>query len=121
MPNQSPTSTMSSMNSPLNHRVAKQPSETAPKLDRLAQQNLECVFFLVPAFLPALICSANFACSLFLSGNFADAEIVCQETTWKVHKLILRTRCPWFEKAFGSNWKVRSDTLSDLVGTLADL
>lgn len=44
---------------------------------------------------------------LLKSGNFADAEIVCNETKWKVHKLILRSRCPWFEKAFKNDWQVK--------------
>ncbi|KAL2286135.1 hypothetical protein FJTKL_07349 [Diaporthe vaccinii] len=37
---------------------------------------------------------------LLESGNFSDAEIVCKGETWKVHSLILRSRCIWFDKAF---------------------
>lgn len=37
---------------------------------------------------------------LFETGNFADATIVCGDRTWKVHKLILSSRCKWFKAAF---------------------
>ncbi|KAG8158237.1 hypothetical protein KVR01_011998 [Diaporthe batatas] len=40
---------------------------------------------------------------LFESGNFADATIVCGDRTWKVHKLILSSRCKWFKAAFYGN------------------
>ncbi|KAG6360902.1 hypothetical protein INS49_011970 [Diaporthe citri] len=55
----------------------------ATDLDRLAKQNLD----------------------LLESGNFADVEIICQGRTWKVHKVILQSRCRWFEKAFENNWQ----------------
>lgn len=50
--------------------------------------------------------TSNVDYSLLKSGNFADAEIFCNGMTWKVHKLILRSRCRWFEKAFDKNWEV---------------
>jgi hypothetical protein len=42
---------------------------------------------------------------LLESGNLADAEIICNGRVWKVHKLILRSRCVWFEKVFANNWQ----------------
>ncbi|KAG8162598.1 hypothetical protein KVR01_008363 [Diaporthe batatas] len=42
---------------------------------------------------------------LLKSGNFADAVIICKGKTWKVHRLILRSGCVWFDKAFANNWK----------------
>jgi hypothetical protein len=44
--------------------------------------------------------------SLFESGYFADATIVCGDRTWKVHKLILGSRCKWFKAAFFGNMAV---------------
>ncbi|KAK2609398.1 hypothetical protein N8I77_002895 [Diaporthe amygdali] len=43
---------------------------------------------------------ANDDIHLLESGNFADATIVCGDRTWKVHKLILGSRCKWFQIAF---------------------
>lgn len=42
--------------------------------------------------------------SLWGETTFADCEIVCNGTTWRCHKLILMTRCPFFRKAFSGNW-----------------
>lgn len=43
---------------------------------------------------------ANADIRLFESGNLADATIVCGDRTWKVHKIILSSRCKWFKAAF---------------------
>lgn len=43
---------------------------------------------------------------LFESGNLADATIVCGDRTWKVHKVILGSRCKWFKSAFYGNLAV---------------
>ncbi|KAL1855276.1 hypothetical protein Daus18300_011182 [Diaporthe australafricana] len=74
---------MGSTTPPLDPQVEEEYHDMTAKLDKLAKQNLD----------------------LLTSGNFADAEIVCQGKTWKVHRLILRSRCAWFEKAFTNSWK----------------
>lgn len=43
---------------------------------------------------------------LFETGNFADATIVCGDRTWRVHRIILGSRCKWFERAFFGNLAV---------------
>lgn len=49
---------------------------------------------------------ANADISLFGTGNFADATIVCGDRTWKVHRAILSSRCKWFKAAFFGNLEV---------------
>lgn len=49
---------------------------------------------------------------LFESGNFADATIVCGDRTWKVHKLILSSRCKWFKAAFYGNMAVSTELMA---------
>lgn len=50
--------------------------------------------------------------SLFETGNFADATIVCGDRTWKVHKAILSSRCKWFKAAFFGNLAVGAGIIS---------
>lgn len=54
---------------------------------------------------------------LLESGLYSDATITCGERTWKVHKNIIR-RCEWFKKAFNGKFKVISQTLSTIPGSL---
>lgn len=43
---------------------------------------------------------------LFDTGDLADATIVCGDRTWKVHKVIVSSRCKWFKAAFYGNMAV---------------
>lgn len=36
---------------------------------------------------------------LLETGNFADAELICGDKTFKIHKSVVCTRSVWFEKA----------------------
>lgn len=45
---------------------------------------------------------------LFESGIFADATVVCGDRTWKVHKVIVGSRCKWFRGAFYGKLAVSS-------------
>lgn len=56
---------------------------------------------------------------LFETGNFADATIVCGDRTWKVHKLILSSRCKWFKAAFHGNLAV--STFLSVLGVYSNL
>lgn len=49
---------------------------------------------------------ANVDIRLFETGNLADATIVCADRTWKVHKVIVSSRCKWFETAFYGKFAV---------------
>lgn len=49
---------------------------------------------------------ANVDVRLFETGNLADATIVCGDRTWKVHKVIVSSRCRWFETAFYGKFAV---------------
>ncbi|KAI5925389.1 BTB/POZ protein [Camillea tinctor] len=42
---------------------------------------------------------------LMISGRLADVEVKCRDRTWKLHRLILATRCPWFDKALNGEFK----------------
>ncbi|KAH8753337.1 hypothetical protein F5883DRAFT_575314 [Diaporthe sp. PMI_573] len=47
---------------------------------------------------------ANADICIFESGNPADATFVCGDRVWKVHKIILSSRCKWFKAAFYGNF-----------------
>ncbi|KAK7745813.1 hypothetical protein SLS53_002530 [Cytospora paraplurivora] len=49
---------------------------------------------------------------LFESGFLSDAQVICKERTWNVHKLILCGRSTWFKKALTGGW---SETASSKV------
>lgn len=36
---------------------------------------------------------------LLETGNFADAELICGDKTFKIHKSVVCTRSVWFERA----------------------
>ncbi|KAI0130430.1 hypothetical protein BJ170DRAFT_720572 [Xylariales sp. AK1849] len=42
---------------------------------------------------------------LLESGMFADVKVICAERTWDIHKSIICTRCPYFQKAFGGDFE----------------
>lgn len=44
---------------------------------------------------------------LLETGNFADAEIICQGKTFKIHKAVVCTRSVWFDKALNGPFEVR--------------
>ncbi|KAI5924420.1 hypothetical protein F4810DRAFT_665422 [Camillea tinctor] len=48
---------------------------------------------------------------LFKSGAFADVTVTCKDKTWKLHKAIICSRCPFFQKAFGENLNAETNTL----------
>ncbi|RYP53831.1 hypothetical protein DL768_001282 [Monosporascus sp. mg162] len=41
---------------------------------------------------------------LLTSGNFSDVEVRCGDKSWKLHKLILSSRCAWFDKALNGEF-----------------
>ncbi|RYO90671.1 hypothetical protein DL766_006160 [Monosporascus sp. MC13-8B] len=41
---------------------------------------------------------------LLASGNLSDVEIRCRDKSWKLHKLILSSRCTWFDKALNGKF-----------------
>lgn len=43
---------------------------------------------------------------LFETGILADATVICEDRTWKVHKVIVSSRCKWFETAFYGKFAV---------------
>lgn len=43
---------------------------------------------------------------LLATGNFADAEIICGDKTFKIHKSVVCTRSVWFEKALTGGFEV---------------
>ncbi|KAI1641163.1 hypothetical protein F4809DRAFT_636933 [Biscogniauxia mediterranea] len=44
--------------------------------------------------------------SLMTSGRFSDVKIICGTRTWMLHRVILTTRCLWFDKALNGEFKV---------------
>lgn len=44
---------------------------------------------------------------LLETENFADAEIICQGKTFKIHKAVVCTRSVWFDKALNGPFEVR--------------
>ncbi|KAI0007018.1 hypothetical protein F4779DRAFT_619991 [Xylariaceae sp. FL0662B] len=43
--------------------------------------------------------------SLLTSGFFSDVKVQCGAQTWKLHKVILSSRCAWFNKALNGKFK----------------
>ncbi|RYP17050.1 hypothetical protein DL765_004749 [Monosporascus sp. GIB2] len=41
---------------------------------------------------------------LLTSGNLSDVEVRCGDKSWKLHKLILSSRCAWFDKALNGKF-----------------
>ncbi|RYP28179.1 hypothetical protein DL767_007327 [Monosporascus sp. MG133] len=41
---------------------------------------------------------------LLTSGDFSDVEVRCGDKSWKLHKLILSSRCAWFDKALNGKF-----------------
>ncbi|KAI1214728.1 uncharacterized protein F4807DRAFT_466219 [Annulohypoxylon truncatum] len=35
---------------------------------------------------------------IFRSGQFSDITVICEDAKWKLHKVILVSRCPWFKR-----------------------
>lgn len=58
---------------------------------------------------------ANADICLLETGNFADATIVCADRIWNVHKIILGSRCKWFERAFFGNVAVSALTPDEIA------
>lgn len=45
---------------------------------------------------------------LLETGNFADAELICGDKNFKIHKAVVCTRSLWFEKALAGGFKASS-------------
>lgn len=58
---------------------------------------------------------ANVDIRLFETGNLADATIVCGDRTWKVHKVIVSSRCKWFETAFYGKFAVSTSPIAPWI------
>ncbi|RYP67180.1 hypothetical protein DL771_007408 [Monosporascus sp. 5C6A] len=41
---------------------------------------------------------------LLTSGNFSDVVVRCGDKSWKLHRLILSSRCAWFDKALNGKF-----------------
>ncbi|RYP72574.1 hypothetical protein DL770_007954 [Monosporascus sp. CRB-9-2] len=41
---------------------------------------------------------------LLTGGNHSDVEVRCGDKSWKLHKLILSSRCAWFDKALNGKF-----------------
>ncbi|KPI39608.1 uncharacterized protein AB675_3513 [Cyphellophora attinorum] len=53
--------------------------------------------------------------SLFYNSDFSDVTIKCQAREWKLHRVILASKCDFFRAACGGQFKVRYLKLKDLV------
>lgn len=49
---------------------------------------------------------------LLETGNFADAELICGDKTFKTHKSVVCTRSVWFEKALAGGFKASTSWAS---------
>lgn len=49
--------------------------------------------------------------SLLNTGKFSDVTITCGDKVWNLHRAIICSRSQYFQKAFGSDFKVRTWTL----------
>ncbi|KAI8629166.1 hypothetical protein F5Y19DRAFT_475724 [Xylariaceae sp. FL1651] len=52
---------------------------------------------------------------LLKSGKYADVEVKCETRTWALHRLILCSRCVWFDKALNGKFKVEGTTGSVMI------
>ncbi|KAK7943490.1 uncharacterized protein PG986_012603 [Apiospora aurea] len=42
---------------------------------------------------------------LLKTGEYADLRVTCGDREWNLHRNILASRCDWFDKALGGNFK----------------